>query len=302
MNDNQTRLFNMGTVVLQGLDDNSSVWTGNATATAKRDQLEADLDAIEAADETQQSTSTGGEADNKEGKKHNLVQEADIISHGVADFAFGNNDLDAYNQFRIPITTIDHLKDVNLVSYCNNLHTYANANVANLGDYDIDAPRLLAFAGLIEGFDSIKGDPIETRAAHRAATLSVAEGCASLKRTLHGLDLFVGTKRLSEPTFYDNYQGWRRQNDVGVRHISIRGLIKNSVNDAPIYKVKVTITNLPVAKVAFTGKTGKYRFLSLDPGSYTITVEATGYVPQTFTNVAVLEGNITDLNVLLVPA
>jgi hypothetical protein len=302
MKDTQTRQLNMGTTTLQGLDDSPAVWTGNVTATGKRDQLEETLNSIHEAAETQQITSTGGEADNKAGKKHDMATRAEIVGQGVCGYALLNNELTALNKFHVSAVGIEGMSGADAIDYCNLLYDFANTNVLALADYNITAPMLTAFSNSISNFNAVVEDPAETEGFHHSATLNLAASLATMRQILHWFDFFVGTLRLTNTTFYQAYHNWRKTDDIGVRHVSIRGLVTDSALNVPLYRAKITITNLPTPKIVYSGKTGKFRHFSLDPGIYHLTVELPGFQTQTFNNVGVVEGKITTLHISLVQA
>lgn len=81
-------------------------------------------------------------------------------------------------------------------------------------------------------------------------------------------------------------------------HIGARGVVTNSVTGAPVY-ARVTVAGN--AQPVFTDPdVGDFHRMLL-PGIYTLTVDAPGYVPQTFPNVVVNDGPATRLVVALQP-
>jgi hypothetical protein len=64
----------------------------------------------------------------------------------------------------------------------------------------------------------------------------------------------------------------------------IAGIIKNSIDDAPVARARVIATAevLPEPRVAISGPDGRYVLGELPPGSYTVSVTRTGFAPQTY--------------------
>jgi hypothetical protein len=147
-------------------------------------------------------------------------------------------------------------------------------------------------------FGSADSAPRNAQGAHHTATTNVSLGIAEMLKTLLWWDHFVATLRISQHDFYTSYKSWRKIVTVGVRHISVRGLVKNSVTATPLYQVKTTVVE--TGGKAYSGKTGKFSLFSLKPGVYTLTFELSGYQTITLPNVSVQEGKITNLEVALV--
>lgn len=300
MKDTETRKLNMGIAVLAGLNDDSidAFILANATAVAMRSQLEQNIEAVEDANERQQEFSAGGEAITKEEAKHNLADEADIIAQGVCGLALANNDLVLYNQLNLRAPGIYRLKDEECKDFCNLLLTKANIDPAGLLPYNITGARLLAFPGFITAFETAEGAPQNADNHEHAATLDIAIGLDEMTTTLLWWDHWVGTLRTTNHVFYNAYRASRRILNTGVRHVSLRGVVKDSITNTPLYKAKITV--LETGGVSYSGKTGKFRVMSLNPGVFTLTIELPGFTKTTISNVSVIEGKITEVPVTLV--
>ncbi len=300
MKDTQTRKLNMGVAVLEGLNDTDSdaIISGNPNAVAKRTLLETNLSDIEKADEAQQATSSGGEAITKQEAKHNMADQADVIAQALCSFALDNNNHTLYGQMNKHAPAIESMKDVDAASFAHLVLQNGNDNSTPLLGYNVTALMLTGFATAIQTFEGADAAPRNAQGQHHTATTNVSVGITAMMTTLKWWDHFMATYRVTQHDFYTNYLTWRKVLDIGVRHISVRGLIIDSITSTPLYTVKATVVE--TGAVTKSGKTGKFRFLSLKPGVYTLTFELKGYQTLTIPNVSIIEGKITELPVSLV--
>jgi subtilisin family serine protease len=84
---------------------------------------------------------------------------------------------------------------------------------------------------------------------------------------------------------------------------SLQGMVAEAEGGAPIAAADVTAsfdTGVPGPQ-ALTGPTGHYS-LTLAAATYRVTADAFGYLPQTVTGVVVISGEVTTLDLALVPA
>ena len=300
MTDTQTRKLNMGIAVEDGLKSEpfDAIITASALATAKRDELEQNIGDIEEADEAQQATSSGGEAISKEEAKHNMADAADLIAQGICGYALDHNDHVLYEQMNLRAPTIVRLKDTDCTAFCMLVLNKANEDPAGLLPYNVTSGMLTAFPLLIQAFGDADGIPRDAQGLHHTATTNVSLGIVAMLKTLLWFDHWVGTLRTTNHDFYTAYRTWRKIVKTGVRHMSIRGLVKDSITATPLYKAKITV--LETGGVSYSGKTGKFRIMSLNPNVFTLTIELHGFQKTTVSNVSVLEGKITDVPVTLV--
>lgn len=299
MNDNQRNELNMGAATLEGLD-NHNFFSANAAAVAMRDQLAADIDAVELADGQQISTSGTSQSENKAVVKHDLADQGEVIASAVCLFALANTDLITFGKYHKTMAQILKMSDADIVPFCSDLYTYAFGHGAGLLPFNITPLMLSDFQAQNQAFIDVKSAPRENTGDRHAATLDVATSLTGMISTLHWWDLFMSTVRKTQPSIYNAYHTWRKTADIGVRHISIRGVVKASDSGNELFKAKITITNLPVPKIATSGTTGIFRFLSLNPGDYSLKVELAGYQTLIIPVVSVKEGKITTQNITLV--
>ncbi len=83
---------------------------------------------------------------------------------------------------------------------------------------------------------------------------------------------------------------------------SIMGKVTIAVPGSPVPVADVTVTVLETGDTVLSQSNGDYLVSRLNPGTYTLQVEKAGFVTQTITNVTVVDGQITTLNISLLPA
>jgi hypothetical protein len=94
---------------------------------------------------------------------------------------------------------------------------------------------------------------------------------------------------------------------LGFAQSTTQGAIGGTVTDqtkAVIPNAKVTITSLGTGetKSAVTDTYGKFRVIALDPGSYSVTIEAPSFAAYRATRVVVEVGRVTELDSVLSPS
>lgn len=111
-----------------------------------------------------------------------------------------------------------------------------------------------------------------------------------------GVYPFFGSERL---IISDMEQGLFILDPAYVRACWLEGLITNSLTTVPVAGASIVITGTGNSDLTAIG--GTYATGYHTAGSYEVTVSAPGYFPQTITGVQLLNGEVTVLNVALVP-
>jgi hypothetical protein len=302
MEDKQTRKFNSGVQCLQVIDNYNSIWSANANATSRRDLVETTLDAIHDLETKQQTTSTGGEELTKEEAKHLMAETTQSISQSVCAYALDINDHTLYNLMNKKSSTIENLKDIAAEDFCNAVWSYADSHLASLLGYNITGLMLSDLQTQIGAFHTANPAPVSAKGQHKTATTNMGHAITTMLSALLWWDHYTSGLHVTEPDFTSDFANARHIVDTGIRHMSIRGVVTDSVNHTPLYRAKISIVSAASPPTIRSGKSGKFHFLSLDPGVYTLKVEMEGYQTLTIPNVSVLVGKITDLAVSLVAA
>jgi len=88
--------------------------------------------------------------------------------------------------------------------------------------------------------------------------------------------------------------------EAAIEDGSLQGTVTQAGSGSPIAGASVAV-DPPAAPEAITDPTGHYT-LTLATGTYSVTADAVGYLPQTISNVTVISGEVTLLDLALVPA
>ena len=79
---------------------------------------------------------------------------------------------------------------------------------------------------------------------------------------------------------------------------SIQGFVNNAVNGEPIQGVNISLS--PTGLSAVTGSDGRYEFINLEPGQYTVQGVKQGYASNT-KNITIVAGNVSSGDMMLTP-
>jgi hypothetical protein len=82
----------------------------------------------------------------------------------------------------------------------------------------------------------------------------------------------------------------------------ITGRIVDSTTQAPVASAAITITSPSQSVTTATDADGTYRFLSLAPDAYTISVNKTGFTPFSYPGVSVFADQVQTVNLSITPA
>lgn len=287
--------YNMGKAVAAILDKQSSVWSANSLAVAKRGLLGSALERVENGASTQQANSAGGAREWKVKGKRHLANLADVVSSGVRVYAIDMGDHTVAAEFRRRAAAIYKMKDVDCLALCGLLRKYVSANLTPLADYNIDGNLLGKLDGAIAAFKAMQNAPAMAGVKVELATKEVKAGLQDMLKVLRWWDSFIGTLRLAQPDLYGTYRWSRRTHKAGVRHISVRGVVRAEGTETLLFKVKVTVVESP--HKGKSGKSGRFAVHSLEPGVYTLVFELKGYETVRVENVGVEAGKIREVNV-----
>jgi hypothetical protein len=289
----QSNQYDMGGAVAGVLDKYSAVWSGKAAAVTKRGLLSSALGRVKDGDSAQRANSGGGERKWKVKAKKHLANLAGIVSSGMRAYAGDIKDFKLAAEFRRSVTTIYKLNDTECLIVCKLLRGYVSSNLAALADYNIDGTVLGEFDAAITAFKTLQNAPARAGDKVGAGTREVKEGLQDMLRALKWWDLFIGTLRRVQPEFYTAYRWSRRTHKFGVRHISVRGVVKAEGSGTRLFKVKVSVVDSP--HKCKTGKSGKFAVYSLQPGDHTLVFELWGYETVRVQSVPVHVGKIKEL-------
>jgi hypothetical protein len=299
--------YKMGTTAAGVLDKNSAVWSGNSIAVAKRGLLASALQKIAEAHKTQETYSAGGELKMKVKAKKYLAEVAQVASSGVRAYALDTGDNVTRLEFKRRAAGIYKMKDMECLDLCKLLRDYVQGHLVELADYNVDGTLLGKLNGAMVAFKAMQNSPRTAETKLTLATKQLKAGLQDMLKVLRWWDFFIGAMRVSQKDLYDSYRWSRKTHKDGVRHVSIRGVVRAEGTGTLLFKVKVRVEGHkhvegeehPDRVRAKTGKSGKFAVHSLQPGVYTLVFELQGYETLRVENVSVRYREISEMEVVL---
>ncbi len=276
---------NMYQSLVNLMNANSSIWSGNPIISAVVSTLVSLLGLLNLAG-TNQKNSTKGITQTKAQARSALILMA--LAHSAAGMAYaanaGNNTLRV--QSKLTESKLNRASDVDFADICMALYTLLNPLAGSLNNFGANAATLLAFKNAILAYQPVSQTPKTARAIHRANTTNVAAQITSIDTLVkEQLDTLMVQYKTTNVDFYNAYMGLRHAATTP-RHLKTVSMflhIKTSSGVA-LENADIKLTSTKGAKRnKFSKADGSMRFARLKPATYTITVSLPGYTTQTQT-------------------
>lgn len=209
MNDRQTSKLNMYDAVMQFLNTYPEVWSDNPTISAIVLSFSNHLDALNASD-LLQKTSTVGITQNKTAAKEAMANAA--ILAAKAGFAHANviKDIELAAQFKVSLSEIKAAKDTDADDICQNIHNALQPHVSHLQNYGVNAATQVALQQAIDAFSALIGKPKSVASVSINATLSIEQHFEAADNILlNQLDPIFLQFEVSNSAFYNQYNAVR---------------------------------------------------------------------------------------------
>ena len=282
MNQKQLDHLNMYDAVSINLTNNHALYSANITVSAVVSAYQTQVAGL-AALQIGQINNSKGISMSKEQVKANLINLT--LAHADAGRAYAASieDVPLKENLKLSKTILERMPDAELVPACQNIYNLVNSLVASLGNYGVNAASLLALQTASSSFGALVGKPKTARSSAKAYTISIEQQLAAIKVFVEEqLDPIMTQFKITQPVFYNSYLADRKLQPAGHRTtVSIAGIISGATN-LPISKAQVVLLDTN-RKKQITNANGKYKFVRLPVGSYTITVTVNGMVMQTKT-------------------
>jgi hypothetical protein len=178
-------------------------------------------------------------------------------------------------------TEITHASDTDADDISQNIHDNLLPFVANTTAYGATTASLTNLQNLINAYSALIGKPALQKSIVSNATITLAQHFSAANALLkNSLDTLMAQYQTSNAVFYNQYNAVRVINDIGHRHsVIITGFIYDNHSHA-LTNASITLSGA-AAHHKITNATGQYKFTRLHPGSFVITVSASGFVTQT---------------------
>jgi hypothetical protein len=301
MDSRQEAKLNMYHAVISHCDANAAIV---ATVPAFATLLTAFKAKVSSIDSTAalEAQVISGIATDKKVMRTNLCQQAADIAAVVYSYAVSvaNNTLKEEVDFSK--SELKDLRDDQLAPTCRNIHDAANDNLVALATYGITAPMLAAFDTLIDDYAAAVPKPRNAAALRKtyASTLKTLykDSSGMLDDQMDPLAVQFKAANLE---FYTTYKNNRITVDPAVSNTRVAGDITDSVTTNGLYQVEVKATKDGIEFFTIKSNLDGSYSLRVPFGVYTITYTIPSHTTHQVTNVQVLLGQTTTLDVQLIP-
>ena len=301
MTDKQTNKKNMAATTKQLLDTNLTLWETITAFFSQHALLANSLTTINALGIIQNTDNTGY-GEEKQNFKEIMADKTMVVAGPLSANARINNDKPLLRKVDIVRTDITKAKDEDAPNIAKLILEKANdLDPATLIEIGLVPANITALNESIVAFVAATPKPREAQTITETATENLEEEFETLDKILVTLDELMEPFKENENDFYKEYKVARKIVDTGVRHISIRGKVRDADDEAKVPRGFITATapGVEAVKVKIS-KLALYRVYSREAGSYTLTIESPDYVTQVITNVVVEPDEITDIDIQLV--
>ena len=238
---------------------------------------------------------------NKDVLKKAQADAAIIVAKPLVVWAKDNGEEEMISAIGFSYTELRYANAEDAFSRCDLVYEKASLPAVDLSEYGVDTTMLDAVEGTNLAFGAAIGKPGAAKALKIAAGNALDTQYELLDVNFKDMDKLIVPFMETETTFYDTYFAARKIDNIGVRHISIRGQVTYAGDGTFLPKTIITALSPNGSfKKATSGQTGKYRIFSLEGNIYTVTVEKEGFVTQVIEDVGVSVEGIVDLDILLV--
>ena len=234
--------------------------------------------------------------------KQTLADMTSEIAGSLYAFADVTKDETLKQEANFSQTKLIQTRDDQLAPICQNIHDRCQTNIALLGDYGVTAAKLADLQTAINNYLVDVPKPRTALSIRKTQNANLAElfrqGDAILNEQM---DKLVGAFRAAHPDFVATYESTRIIVDPASTATQLKGTVTKASDSSPIFNATITAAT-PAGVVPAVSKTtkseadGKYRLKPIAPGTYDITITATGFVPFTDEATELKLGEITTID------
>ena len=256
-----------------------------------------------------QEADKSGDTKSKNLLKATLIAQAMDVDRRMVAFATNTSNNGLLELVNYTETQLKRCSDQKLVTCCQVIRDNANLNVAALATYGVTAALITNLQTTITNFSNLipKGRVVTTDSGEATQTLITL--FKTLVTNWAKIDTLIEMVRVSQPTFYDEYQKVGKIIVMGTGSLALKIKATNAETKSP--EANVTLTLTPTngqlksatasAKKGVVKKTaagGGSNYKSVADGVYTLTAKKTGFKEVTET-VNVVNGEMTVVEILM---
>lgn len=237
-----------------------------------------------------------------------LAQLAFDVSKKMQAFAtFTGQDV-LLSEIRFTESELKYASDEEVIKYAQGIHNRAQANIADLANYDINAETLTTLLSTLNDFEASIPNASIDKAARKENTAQIAAVIKTTEKALEKIDVTIEIIRLKEPQFYNEYKNLRKPVETGTGSLALKGIVTDAETKQPVKNANIVLTIKENGSLVSAGNNGKIVktsatkggfYIKLMPnGIYNVVVSKNGYSKQKAT-IAVTNGELTRLNIEL---
>ncbi len=300
MNAKQEAKLNMFRATQKHCNDNAAVIATVPAFQTAFAAFNVKLSAIISTAQQEDLVTKGITVDKAESKKTLCSLAADIAA-AIFAFASAGTNHTLKQEVNFSYSTLIRTKDDLLAPRCQNIKDIGTANLAALAPYGLTAPGLNALQTEIDNYQLKVPTPRNSAANKKTIRENLKRLMLEADTVLKDqMDKSVLVLKTTNPDFVSTYRGNRIIIDPGQIVTTLKGTVKNAVNNTPVAAASIKI--LETGQVLSTDASGNFLLKPIIAAVYTIQVSATGYMGNVANQVTIKQGQTTTLNLLLQPA
>jgi hypothetical protein len=229
----------------------------------------AKLDLLGAYDQTA-TEANDGYATQKDIYRKDMRDKAMIVANGIKAYALTIADMSLAAKATIVKSTLDMMRDTDVLYWCENLITIANPIATPLIPMGVTAAKLAACVSATAKYKSYIQAPADQRSESEAAGIAVDIKIKETDATLELIDALIETQRQDQAQLYNKYQGDRGIDDNATANTKPDVEITIQPGFTKLYNVPYLAGRR--FKVRNESQVPLNYSLSMDPNSFTGTI------------------------------
>lgn len=177
----------------------------------------------------------------------------------------------------------------------NRVYSRAEEHLVGIAPYGVTAAMMQELRDAIDNFVDWIPKPRVAISNRKCLTSDLYALIRKGMKLLDRMDVYVASLKFTEPSFYEHYRSRRKLVRYGVRHLSLRGIVRNEQGDL-LAHVKVSIPELGLETK--TTDRGYFQVKRVKEGIRRVFFERTGY-ESLEQMTAVVRNQRTDLVVVM---
>ena|GEM_PF-2984394 len=304
----QINELNMYDAVEQLLHTNTAIWNNDPGISAALATFTSHINIINVHDLIQKiynydSTLT------KENVIAKMVMAAIAVTNLGKTYAIVTGNFVLFSIINKAKTRIARANGDGIDTICQDIHNSLSPYINDTATCGLTAKCLANFQNLIKAYSAYLGKTILQKQVVTESTLELERHFTAATNLLSTkLDTLVLQYKNSHSAFYDRYTLARVVNNIGHRHsVVLTGFVYDSHNHA-LPGAIVSLAPIPNPAQGtwnlyhkITNAAAEYKFTGLLPDTFTITVNASGFMPQV-KNIMVNTHGIVSTDFKLLPA